>query len=172
MVTPIFTEEMTWRGYRFLMEVFDNNDYSKLKDIQQVYGFLFNEKDEIVIFRKSPDSEWCLPGGTPEKCDKTWKGTLIREAEEEVDVEIEDIKPAGYIKSTALDNNLQKFRVGIMLRAVAKVTKVKPQTIDPATGILNERKFIRAKDFLKYCPWGANGKAQLELAMRARDGKG
>jgi hypothetical protein len=169
MATPIFTEEITWRGYRFLMEVFDDNDFSKLEGITQVYGFLFNEKEEIVIFRKGPDSDWCLPGGGPEECDKTWKDTLIREAEEEVDVEIEDIKPAGYIKSTALDNNLQKARTGIMLRAVAKISKIKPQTIDPASGIINERKFIPAKDFLKYCTWGANGKAQLELAMKARE---
>jgi len=171
MPTPIFKEEITWRGGRFRLEVFDDNDFSKLKDITQVYGFLFNEKDEIIIFRKGHNSDWCLPGGTPEKCDKTWRDTLIREAEEEVDVKIEDIKPAGYIISTALDNNLQKFKVGIMLRAVAKVTKVKSQTIDPATGIINERKFIPAKDFLKYCPWEANGKAQLEIALRVRDGK-
>jgi 8-oxo-dGTP pyrophosphatase MutT (NUDIX family) len=172
MATPIFKEEIIWRGGRFLMEVFDDNDYSKLKNITQVYGFLFNEKDEIMILREGPDKEWQLPGGAPENYDKTWKDTLIREAEEEVDVEIEDIKPAGYIRSTALDkNSSQEAKVGIGLRTVAKITKIKPQTIDPASGVINERKFIPAKDFLKYFPWGDNGKAQLELAMRARDGK-
>lgn len=173
MTKPIFTENLTWRGYKFLVEVFDDNDFSKLKDIPQVYGFLFNDKNEIVIFRKGPKAEWCLPGGGPEKCDKTWKDTLIREAEEEVDVEIDDIKPAGYLKSTALSKDTpQKVRVGIMVRAIAKITKIRPPTIDPCTGILNERKFIPAKDFLKYCHWDGNGKVQLELALKALEMRG
>jgi 8-oxo-dGTP pyrophosphatase MutT (NUDIX family) len=170
MNNPVFKEEMTWRGYRFRLEVFDDNDFSKLKDIQQVYGFLFNEKDEIMILREGPDKQWQLPGGTPENYDKTWKDTLIREAEEEVDVELEDIRPAGYIRSTALDKNSpQEAKVGIMLRTVAKITKIKPQTIDPDTGILNERKLIPVKDFLKYFHWGENGRLQLEMAMRAKE---
>jgi hypothetical protein len=52
-----------------------------------------------------------------------------------------------------------------MLRAIAKVKKILLQTIDPATGKINERKFIDPKEFLEYCPWKENGQVQLKMAL-------
>jgi len=168
MSKPINKSDVKWQGNTYNFEVFDDKDFSKFKDVKQVSGFIFNDKDEMLIVKCGPNKDWCLPGGGPEKVDKTWKDTLTRELEEEADVEVENIKPAGYVRVTTPDKNIPgKRKLGIMLRASAKVTKVKPQTIDPCTGVINERKFVPIKDFLKYCPWGENGKAQLELARKA-----
>ena len=171
MSKPIFKEDMVWRGYAYTMEVFDDNDYSKLNNITQVYGFIFNEKGEILVVKCGHKKEWCLPGGGPEKYDKTWKDTLIREVDEETDVEIKGIMPAGYIRVTAKDKNESKAKTDFCIRSIAFVKGIKKQTIDPANGMINERKFIPVKDFLKYCPWGENGKVQLEIAIRAKEAK-
>src|SRR3972149_3465448 len=100
MAKAIFKEEIIWRGEKYLIRVFDRIDYSKLNNIAQVYGFIFNKKGEMLIVKCGPKKAWCLPGGTPEKEDKRWKETLIREVEEEADVEIDNIIPAGYITPT------------------------------------------------------------------------
>jgi len=163
---PLIEEEIEWKGHKFLFEFFDERDYSNLTNITQVYGFIFNEKDEILIVKCGKDKDWSLPGGGPEQEDKTWKDTLIREVDEEADVNIENIAPAGYVKSTSLDKNFSHPRIGIAIRAVAKLKKIKPQTIDPAHGIIPKRKFIAVKDFLSYLPWGKNGKAQLDMALK------
>lgn len=161
---PINTDEIVWRGKRFLLEFFDSCNYPPLNEIAQVYGFIFNDKGELLIV-KCEDDRWTLPGGGPEPEDKTWRETLKREADEEADVDLMNIKPAGYLKSTCLEKDSPE--VTFAIRAAAEIVKIKPQTIDPAHGGMNERKFIPVGDFFKYMKWGENGKVQLNLALKA-----
>ncbi len=163
---PIFSEVMAWNNEKFEISIFDDNNFIRLKDITQVYGFIFNEKEELLVIRLPNKKDWCLPGGTPESIDSSWKETLIREVTEEADVEIKDITPCFYSKSKPLTTNNSEVKITILLRAIAKVENVNPQTPDPAHGKLNERKFIPSSEFLKYCPWGENGKVQLDLALK------
>lgn len=97
----------------------------------------------------------------PEKCDKTFEDTLIREADEEVDLEIKDIKRVGYYTTTKRGTKDLKYSVMM----IAKVKKIKSQTIDPAEGEIPKRKFIKPKDFNKYCNWGENGEFQIKKAL-------
>lgn len=165
---PIFSEVFNWGKEKFEYSIFDSVEFLNLSDITQVYGFIFNKKGKILIIKSPERSEWSLPGGGPEKCDKNWKETLIREVIEEADVEIKRIIPLFYLSAKRKAKKKSKGKEGIMLRAMAKVDKINQQTIDPATGKINERKFISQKDFLKYCPWGENGKVQLNLAIKKR----
>jgi len=170
MTTPILTDKITWQGHDFIMEIFDSTDFSKLNRVSQVSGFIFNDKNELLIVKCADKDEWALPGGGPEKQDKSWKETLIREVIEETDIELKDIAPVCYIKTISLDKDFHHPRVGgDSIRTVARVKKINKQTIDPANGGINQRKFIPVKDFLKYCHWGKNGRVQLELAMKARN---
>jgi len=166
MKKPCYSGILKWRGEEFKIEIFEEDNFSRLKDIKQAYGFIFDKEKKLLIIKQPTKEEWGLPGGTPEKYDKNWEETLRREVIEEADVEIKNIKPLFYITSKCLTKNISKGKEGTMLRAIAEVNSIKPQTIDPATGDINKRKFIRPKDFLKYCPWEENGKIQLELALR------
>ena len=166
MNKPILKEEILWHDEKYKVEVFDTKDYSKLNDVKQVYGFIFNEKGELLIVKCGSNDDWGLPGGTPEPEDKSWEDTLIREVDEEANIEIKNIVPAGYITSTYLGTKTTSAKIGPMIRAVALVKTIKKRAIDPATGVIDERKFIPVSDFLNYCKWGENGKAQLKIALQ------
>jgi ADP-ribose pyrophosphatase YjhB (NUDIX family) len=166
MAKSVFSEIIEWKEQKFKVSIYDSDKFEDLKNVKQVYGFVFNEKNEILVIRLPGKTEWCLPGGTPEEYDTNWIGTLQREVIEEADVEIEDISPCFYATSEGQIETNTPGRITIMLRAVAKVKKILPQTNDPAHGKINERKFISQSEFLDYCPWGENGKKQLELALK------
>lgn len=162
---PLFTEIFAWKGENYELSIYPDTNFSELENIQQVYGFVFNKKQEILLI-KLPEGKWCLPGGGPEEYDKDWKETLKREILEEADVEIEDIKPVCYLTSKCLGNNKNCAKIGTMLRAVAKLKNIKEQTFDPAHGKINERIFVPTGKFIEYCDWGENGRIQLELALK------
>jgi len=106
-----------------------------------------------------------LPGGGPESEDNDWKETLIREVNEEASVEIKDVTPSGYIETISL-NNLSHPRIGVGIRAVARLKKINSQKIDPTTGTISKRKFIKTSEFLDYCRWSKNGEAQFKIALK------
>src|SRR4030042_3611442 len=137
---------------KYLLEWFDSTDFEKIKNVTQVYGYIFDNHKKLLIV--NPKSTWRLPGGSPEKEDKNFENTLVREADEEADVEIKNISPLGYIKVTPLSN---KDKIHYLLRYVAEVSKLNNQTEDIAIGGTNERKFIDSKDFSDYCDWGETG---------------
>lgn len=121
---------------------YKSEDYSSLKPITQVYGVCFNMLGQVLIF-KSPDSTWNIPGGSPEK-EEVPIETLKRELKEEVDITIRENKMIGYYK--VISDTPSIFQ----LRYVAIIDKLQTQTEDPDTGIINERKFVHARDFFKY----------------------
>lgn len=49
-------DTINWRGQKYKLEWFDNFDKSLLKNLQQVYGFLFTEKGELCIVRPNKKS--------------------------------------------------------------------------------------------------------------------
>jgi bis(5'-nucleosidyl)-tetraphosphatase len=135
------------------------NEFSKLKNVRQCYGICFNNKNQILIVNNK--GKWFLPGGTPEK-GETFEQTLIREIDEEADVEIKDIKPLGYNEIEELKDG--KKSIFYQLRFVAKISKVKKQTPDPATNTQFKRKFIDPKEFLSYTLWGRPGEEMIKKA--------
>lgn len=157
-------ENVNWAGQEYQMEWFDSQDISDLKGITQVYGFLFDGKQRLCVVRPTEKRGWRLPGGGPEE-DETWQQTIVREADEEADIKLDErsLEIIGYIKVTPLSDNCEKG-VHYLLRVMGKITKVKEQTEDVAEGLINERKFISPEDFLEYCPWGEIGKIQIQKA--------
>ena len=162
-------EKVVWAGQEYEMEWFDVDDFSclNISMIKQVYGFLFDKNNKIVLVRPTEKRGWRLPGGKPEKEDSSWKDTIIREAEEEADVELDkdSLVPIGYFKVIPLSKNCEK-NVHYALRVVGKIIKINEQTEDLAEGLVNERIFISPKDFLKYCSWGESGKTQRNKAIK------
>jgi|WetSurMetagenome_2_1015567.scaffolds.fasta_scaffold111127_2 8-oxo-dGTP pyrophosphatase MutT (NUDIX family) len=139
----------------------ESDDFSKMKNVRQCYGICFDNKNRIMIVSNKKD-KWFLPGGTPEK-GETFEQTLIRELDEEADIGIDNIIPLGY-------NKIEEFKEGkrnvfYQLRYIAKIKKIKRQTIDPATNTQFERKFINPQDFLAYTLWGRPGEEMIKDAL-------
>ncbi len=148
---------------RYRLEWHEKINFNSLDNITQVYGYIFDDKERLLIV--NPKTTWRLPGGHPEPKDKTFEKTLIREADEETDVEINKIIPLGYIKVIPLDKNSDE-KIHYQLRYIARIKSVKKQTIDIAEGIINDREFIDIKNFSKYCPWGEMGENMLLSAVK------
>jgi 8-oxo-dGTP pyrophosphatase MutT (NUDIX family) len=139
------------------------DNFSEMKDVRQCYGICFNKKGQILIVKNK--GKWFLPGGTPEK-GETFEQTLIREIDEEADVEIENIKPLGYNKIEEIKEG--KKSIFYQLRFTVNVAKIKKQTLDPATNTQFKRKFIDSKDFLAYTLWSRPGEEMIEDALIQR----
>lgn len=144
------------------MEWSDKTDFEKLDNVIGAQGFVFNDKGKFCIIKLSCKKHWLITGGKPEKFDKSFEDTLIREVDEEADLEIKDIKRVGYVISYKKDSPEKKE---YSLRYVARVKKIKPQTIDPAYNEIPQRKFIFPEEFDKYCGWGENGEFQIKKAL-------
>ncbi len=131
--------------------------------ITQVYGIVFNDKNEVIICRESNSGSWIIPGGHPEEGESI-EQTLKRELQEEVDVEIEDIKPLGVQKVTFPDD-VNSDKAIYQVRCIAKLKKLNSQTPDPANGNTWERKFIPASEITNYVKWGKTGEVMFKDAV-------
>jgi len=161
-------EKISWQDQEYEMEWFPEEripDVEKSK-IKQVYGFLFDSNKKLCLVRPTEKRGWRLPGGGPEPEDNDWKGTLIRETDEEADIESykDSLKIIGYIKIIPLNENCEKG-VHYALRVVGNISKINGQTEDIAEGLINERVFIEPKNFLGYCNWGEIGKIQIKKVL-------
>ena len=155
--------ELEWEGQKYLMEWLEDVDFESLDNVVQAYGFVFDEDGKLCIINCT--GKWCLPGGTVEDYDESFERTLIREIDEEADLDIKNIKEIGCFKITPLSDNCERKEIHHILRYVAEVDKIKEQSIDPAIGKIPERKFIEPKDFLKHVHWKDNGEFQLKKAL-------
>lgn len=151
----------TWNGNKVKSTWIKTNDVSKYSPITQVYGIVFNDKNEILICRKG-NGDWQIPGGHPEK-DETINQTLEREMLEEVDITISDIQILGIQKGEMPDipDNKSHYQV----RCIAKLKKLLPQTPDPDNGETWERKFIPSSEITNYVKWNVTGDAMFKDAI-------
>ena len=163
MITQTFKDSIKGKIANFRATWYPTNDFYKISPINQVYGICFDEDGKIVIV-SGPKKIWLLPGGTPEK-NETPEQTLVREVDEEADLDLQDIRPLGYQKIENLDSS----EIFYQLRYFARIKKIKPQTIDPAVGVIPIRKFIPPEEFSKYCPWGNVGEEVIRLAKEIFD---
>ena len=141
-------------GKKYILEWLDDVDFSKLVNVKQAYGYIFDENGKLLIV--NPGTTWRLPGGGPEDIDKNYEETLIRETIEEADAIIKDIQPLGYLKVTPVGEDNDED-VHYALRYVARLKQLDEQTIDEAVGIINERLLIDPDKFSDYCDWGEMG---------------
>ena len=152
----------------FEMEWSDDINFEKLRydksgKVIGAQGFVFNDEEKFCVIKLSSKKTWLITGGKPEKTDKTFEDTLIREVDEEADLDIKDIKRVGCIIAWKKGHPEEKE---YSLRYVARVKKIKPQTIDPAYNEIPQRKFISPEEFDKYCGWGDNGEFQIKKVLK------
>lgn len=130
----------------------------------QVYGICFDDKDQILLI--NADSEWKIPGGTPEKSESA-EETLRRELIEEADVDVSKCILLGAQK-VDYPNNPNVGRGGDLfyqLRYLCLGAKLLPQTPDPDNGKIHERKFIPMEEVTTWIKWGPAGDALFKDAI-------
>ena len=161
--------EINWKGQKYLMEWFDDVNFEDLKNVTQVYGFVFDGDGKLCIVDCNK-GYWSLPGGGPESYDVNFEDTLIREVDEEADLDIQNIQRVGYFRITPISDNCEKG-IHHIVRYVAEVDNVREQTIDPAENAIALRKFIEPNEFLDFVDWKDNGEFQLKKALEVLNGK-
>lgn len=141
---------------------FDNLDYSKCR---QVYGVCFYD-DKIVVgygWYAGQKQDWGLIGGTIEKGEK-FEETLIREIQEESNMEVISYLPIGYQKAI----NTRDGDYIYQLRYACKVKPRGPFVEDPA-GVITEIKLIDPKDYKQYFDWGKIGDRIMARALEIKE---
>lgn len=138
----------------------DSTDFSNIKNLTRVYGVIFNDKDKILIV--DPVGNWQLPGGKPE-LGESIEQTLRREILEEANAEIKELIPLGY--QEIMEKGHLEIPVSYQIAFIARISKLGRPKIDPATGIIPKRKFIKPSDFLNYCSWGEMGAYIIDRAL-------
>ena len=119
-----------------------SSSFLSLEPVTQVYGICFNSKGNILIIC-TPNGNWNIPGGTPEN-NEIPEQTLKRELKEEADVTIGKNAMIGYYEVVSDKSTIYQLRFAALL------SEKKPLTIDPALGVVNERKFVSPDEFFKY----------------------
>jgi 8-oxo-dGTP pyrophosphatase MutT (NUDIX family) len=156
--------EIEWKGNFYDCEWFDDIDFEKInEEVRSVRGFIFNNKGNLCLVKFPDKKNWDVPGGHPESYDKSYEDTLIREVNEEADLDLKNIKRLGYLRAVPrgdFDN------VNYSLHYVAEIEKIKEQTIDPAEGVVPIRKFIDPKKFIDYTKWADTGNFEIKKAIK------
>lgn len=152
------------KGRRFELEWIKDSDFTKYEPIVQIYGIIYDKKDNVLIGRKDSNNPWALMGGTPEGNEQVIE-TLKRELIEEADVTFKKPVLLGVQKVIEIDGNAigEPF---YQCRVVAEVDRVLKQTIDPDKGIIWERKFVPINEVEDYLQWGSSTVAMIEDAKK------
>lgn len=122
----------------------------------QVYCYVFNEDNKLLIVKNEDNNNWTIPGGHPE-VGESKEETLKREVLEEACVTVKDIHYLGAVEVVENDE------VYYQLRYTARLDEELPFKQEWE---VSERLFINLEDLAKYITW-ANGrtfKAQIESA--------
>jgi len=154
--------EIEWKGGIYDCEWHDDTNFEKLKNVTGAGGFIFDDNMKLCMIKITTKDNWSLPGGGVEDYDKTFEDTFIRETDEEADLNLKDIQRLGYLVGFPRG---KPEEANVQLRFVARVQKIKPQTVDPAENEIPQRTFIDPEDFDKYARWGGNGQFQIKKAL-------
>jgi 8-oxo-dGTP diphosphatase len=160
MRKDIMKFEVDWKGEIIDCEWIESSNFESLKNVKQVSAFVFDDAGRVCIIHLGNKGYWTIPGGGSEE-NETYEETLKREAMEEADIVIGDLIPIGYLKNAPRKN---PENISHQLRYAAKVKEIKPQTEDPANGVIPTRKFVNKEEFLDYLKWDST-KEQLETAF-------
>lgn len=111
-------------------------------------------------------SHWMVPGGTVEKNENPILA-LKRELEEEADIEIKNYKLMGFMEAEFKNHLTGYLSRYTEMWFVAKVSKILPQTIDPAKGQILERDFFDIEEMaFKFQKWGKISRWMVEYLKK------
>lgn len=170
MTNPnLVSQIVDWQGMNIRYTWVPGNDESVFRPFRQVYGIVFNDKDEVLVIEE--DGKWKIPGGSVES-GETAEETFRREFIEEADVTLKNIKFIGAQKVEFLkygNPNLDEGDRFFQLRFIAEVDELQAQTPDPDGGETHPRKFVPFEDLYEMHNWGKTGQAMFDDALKSHN---
>ena len=150
-------------GVEYIFEYFDADSFDQLEysHCRQAYGVCFYGNQMVIGFGGNK-KDWGLIGGTIEE-GETFEEALVREIQEESNMEVLKSRPIGYQKVTDTRDGSYVFQ----LRYVCTVRPFGPFVVDPAGGV-TKIKLIDPKDYKKYFDWGEIGERIVGRAVEVR----
>ncbi len=148
----------------YIFEYSDADSFNELDYglCRQVYGICFCD-DKMVIGYGGQKKDWGLIGGTIEK-GETFEQTLMREIQEESNMEVLKCVPVGYQKVIDTRDGNHIFQ----LRYACAVRPIGPFISDPAGGV-TEIKLINPMNYKQYFDWGKIGERMINRALEVKE---
>ncbi len=159
-MNKILSNNWTYEGVEYTFSWYPDLDLTGLKNVNQAYGFCYNEDNELLVIETSIPGKWQVPGGTIEVGEKP-EETLARELDEETNVAIKDIIYLGSQKVT----NSQDAEIIYQTRFACRLLRENPRKPDPDNGEIRDIQFIDPYEFNDMAGWGPIGDELIRLSM-------
>ena len=154
LLNPSFSDISIWKGKEVRFDIFELTDFSNIQNINQVYGFIFNNNNEILLVSHK-DLIWSIPGGHTEM-NETPINTLIRECYEETGaiVDPKDCIPFFLQKAYKKIDGVWKFDE-VQVRYIVKTAKFEKFISDPdLENPILYQKFFSIPSLKEFLKWG------------------
>lgn len=148
-----------FEGKKYYLTWIPGNSYEEFSPIKQAYGFCFDKNGRLLV-RQNDFNIWQVMGGTVE-FGETPEETLIRELDEEVNIEVERIT---YLGAQKIVDDIGQ--ISYQLRYGAIISRLKQRKPDPCNGKIMKRKFIDPRLYGRISGWGLIGDSIVDEAIK------
>jgi len=166
MNSPNLTREFEYKGAQVKVDWYDLVG-KELPNIQWKHIYAIGDVDGLVPVVCYKNDRENLPGGGIEPGETAEQG-LIREIDEELNMEVLSWEPIGYQEWTEISPNP---RVGTSLRVYAKFTKKGEFTNDPGGAVIGY-KLVTLEELNDYIDYGTIGDRMIELVKTIQSSNG
>lgn len=154
LLNPSFSDISIWKGTEVRFDIFELTHFSNIKNIKQVYGFIFNKNNEILLVAHN-DMVWSVPGGHTEANESPLE-TLIRECYEETGAIVDPkyCTPFFLQKAYKKIDGVWKFDE-VQVRYIVKNAKFEKFISDPdQEDPILYQKFFSISSLKEFLKWG------------------
>lgn len=162
----IHTQEVVWKGNKFIVELYDSTNFSDLSKVTQVQAVCFAENSNEVVIYKDKDGNFGLPGGSVEE-GESLEEALRREIKEEVACKLLNFGPLLYVQSYKEGDENEKEKYGYQVRYWGNVKPLEEKVNDPA-GKSIKRIITTPEKALKKLNWGEKAEIYFKRAKEKK----
>lgn len=146
-------------------------DSKYFHNIKKVRCIALNDDYQVCMVSNDGVAYWMVPGGTVEKNENPIIA-LKRELLEEADIEIKSYRLIGFMIAEFKNISTGYVNTYTEMWFVARISKILPQTEDPATGQVLARDFFDIDEMAyKFQRWGKISKYLVDYLTKYKQSK-